>query len=65
MLEDHLYWVLVYWRWMKDENFEKGPANFFKRAPAFIRPLDHLEGARQRAAQPARARHRPAQREPR
>jgi glutathione S-transferase len=39
MLEDHLYWVLVYWRWMKDENFYKGPANFFKRAPAIIRPL--------------------------
>ncbi|HYJ40334.1 MAG TPA: glutathione S-transferase family protein [Steroidobacteraceae bacterium] len=39
MLEDHLYWVLVYWRWMKDANFEKGPANFFRRAPAFIRPL--------------------------
>jgi len=39
MLEDHLYWVLVYWRWMKDANFAKGPANFFKRAPAFIRPL--------------------------
>jgi glutathione S-transferase len=39
MLEDHLYWVLVYWRWMKDENFAKGPANFFRRAPAFIRPL--------------------------
>ncbi|HEV7609073.1 MAG TPA: glutathione S-transferase family protein [Steroidobacteraceae bacterium] len=39
MLEDHLYWVMVYWRWMKDDNFEKGPANFFKRAPALIRPL--------------------------
>ena len=39
MLEDHLYWVLVYWRWMKDGNFTKGPANFFKRAPALIRPL--------------------------
>jgi glutathione S-transferase len=39
MLEDHLYWVLVYWRWMNDANFAKGPANFFKRAPAFIRPL--------------------------
>jgi glutathione S-transferase len=39
MLEDHLYWVLVYWRWMKDDNFRKGPANFFRRAPAFIRPL--------------------------
>jgi glutathione S-transferase len=39
MLEDHVYWVLVYWRWMNDANFERGPANFFKRAPALIRPL--------------------------
>jgi glutathione S-transferase len=39
MLEDHLYWVMVYWRWMNDSNFERGPANFFKRAPAIIRPL--------------------------
>jgi len=39
MLEDHLYWVLVYWRWMNDENFDRGPANFFKRAPALIRPI--------------------------
>jgi len=39
MLEDHVYWVLVYWRWLNDENFYKGPANFFKRAPAIIRPL--------------------------
>jgi glutathione S-transferase len=39
MLEDHLYWVLVYWRWMNDANFERGPANFFKRAPAIVRPL--------------------------
>ena len=39
MLEDHLYWVLVYWRWLKDENFERGPKQFFNRAPALIRPL--------------------------
>ncbi len=39
MLEDHLYWVLVYWRWMNDANFEKGPSKFFDRAPAIIRPL--------------------------
>jgi hypothetical protein len=39
MLEDHLYWVMVYWRWMHDGNFERGPANFFKRVPAIIRPL--------------------------
>jgi len=39
MLEDHIYWVLVYWRWMKDDNFERGPANIFKRVPAIVRPL--------------------------
>jgi glutathione S-transferase len=39
MLEDHLYWAMVYWRWMNDANFERGPRNFFKRAPAPIRPL--------------------------
>lgn len=39
MLEDHVYWALVYWRWMNDANFERGPKNFFKRAPAIIRPF--------------------------
>jgi glutathione S-transferase len=39
MLEDHVYWVMVYWRWMNDANFERGPINYFKRAPAIIRPL--------------------------
>jgi glutathione S-transferase len=39
MLEDHVYWVLVYWRWMDDGNFERGPANIFKRVPALIRPF--------------------------
>ena len=39
MLEDHMYWIMVYWRWLKDENFERGPKVFFKRAPALIRPL--------------------------
>jgi len=39
MLEEQLYWVVVYWRWLNDENFEKGPKAFFQRAPAFIRPL--------------------------
>jgi len=39
MLEDHVYWVLVYWRWMKDGNFERGPANIFRRVPAIFRPL--------------------------
>jgi glutathione S-transferase len=39
MLEDHLYWLMVYWRWMVDENFDRGPRKFFDRAPALIRPL--------------------------
>jgi glutathione S-transferase len=39
MLEDHFYWLLVYWRWVNDANFERGPKQFFKRAPAIVRPL--------------------------
>lgn len=39
MCEEHLYWSTVYDRWMNDVNFNKGPAIFFERAPAFIRPL--------------------------
>jgi glutathione S-transferase len=39
MLEDHMYWIMVYWRWLKEENFARGPKSFFKRAPALIRPL--------------------------
>ncbi len=39
MGEDHLYWPMVYDRWMLDENFDKGPRHFFDDAPAPIRPL--------------------------
>lgn len=39
MLEEHLYFALVHERWMKDENFKRGPSNFFKRVPAIVRPL--------------------------
>jgi glutathione S-transferase len=39
MLEDHLYWILIYWRWLREPNFSRGPKAFFKRAPAVIRPL--------------------------
>jgi glutathione S-transferase len=39
MLEDHLYWAMIYWRWLDDANFERGPKAFFKRAPAIIRPI--------------------------
>ena len=33
MLEDHLYWAIVHARWAIDENFDKGPAQFFAGAP--------------------------------
>lgn len=39
MLEDHLYWAIVYARWMDDTNFAKGPRHFFDSAPAVIQPL--------------------------
>src|SRR4051812_9973349 len=37
MIEDHLYWCCLHMRWGIDENFERGPAHFFDRAPAAIR----------------------------
>jgi glutathione S-transferase len=39
MAEDQLYWGLVDARWMDEGNFAKGPADFFKRVPAPIRPI--------------------------
>ena len=39
MLEDHLYWAVVHFRWMKDANFSKGPRRFFDAVPAPMRPL--------------------------
>ncbi len=39
MCEEHLYFAAVYFRWMVDENFNKGPATFFNKAPALLRPL--------------------------
>jgi glutathione S-transferase len=37
MLEDHLVWAAAWFRWAIDENFVKGPAHFFDRAPEFAR----------------------------
>src|SRR5215216_2564449 len=34
MAEDNLYWTSVYFRWMIDDNFRKGPVHFFKGVPA-------------------------------
>jgi glutathione S-transferase len=39
MVEDHLYWALLDSRWNDDANFAKGPAIFFRRIPAPVRPL--------------------------
>jgi glutathione S-transferase len=39
MMEDNLYWAIVHARWKDDANFKRGPQEFFKAAPAVIRPL--------------------------
>ena len=39
MLEEQHYWAMVYWRWLDDENFAKGPKAFFQRVPAPVRPI--------------------------
>ncbi len=47
MLEEHLYWLMVYERWAIDANFRKGPALFFNAAPAPIRPFVRMLVKRQ------------------
>jgi glutathione S-transferase len=44
MLEDHLYWAVVHARWTDDENFAKGPAQFFNAAPEAIRGAIREQG---------------------
>jgi glutathione S-transferase len=39
MAEEHLYWAILDMRWMDDANFANGPALFFQRLPAPMRPL--------------------------
>ena len=39
MLEEHLFFAIVYERWKDDVNFAKGPAHFFDNVPAPIRPF--------------------------
>lgn len=34
MLEDHLYWLAAYYRWLDEANFERGPTHFFDDMPA-------------------------------
>jgi len=37
MLEDHLYWAMVWFRWIDAANFAKGPARFVDGAPEAAR----------------------------
>jgi glutathione S-transferase len=46
MLEDHLYFAILYVRWLDDENWEKGPSHFFDGAPEGL-----AAGARERVRQ--------------
>ena len=39
LCEDHLYWAIVYDRWIDDGNFAKGAARFFQAVPAPVRPI--------------------------
>jgi glutathione S-transferase len=39
MAEDNLYWTLMDARWTDDANFHKGPAHFFSKIPAPLRPI--------------------------
>lgn len=39
LCEDHLYWAIVYDRWMVDTNFDRGPRHIFNSVPLPIRAL--------------------------
>jgi glutathione S-transferase len=39
LCEDNIYWGIVRDRWMNDTNFDKGPRQYFDKAPALLRPL--------------------------
>lgn len=49
LLEDHLYWAMVWFRWIDEDNFAKGPAHFVDRAPEEVRQQlrDNLQAAKQ------------------
>jgi glutathione S-transferase len=46
MLEDHLYWAIVYFRWMDEDNFAAGPAHFFDTMPLDLREEARVEARR-------------------
>jgi glutathione S-transferase len=49
MIEDNLYWIGVYWRWMNDANFAKVADVLFKPVPWLLRkPLEAFVRSRVR-----------------
>lgn len=43
LMEDNLYWAVARVRWLDRGNFDRGPAQFFRRVPAPMRGLvEHL-----------------------
>ena len=39
MVEEHLYFLNIQFRWLDDENFKNGPSQFFAEVPSLIRPV--------------------------
>ena len=43
MMEENLYWVLAYWRWVEPQGWKVTKAEFFKPVPALLRgPISAL-----------------------
>lgn len=47
MLENHLCWIVAYFRWMVPENFAKGPSHFFDDVPGPLREAISAEVLRE------------------
>ena len=49
LLEDHLYWAMVWFRWVDPDNFARGPAHFVDRAPEEARQQlrENMQAAKQ------------------
>jgi glutathione S-transferase len=60
MLEDHLYWAIVHARWAVDENFEKGPAQFFAGMPDTVK-RERQAGVKQTLYGQGFGRHEPGE----
>lgn len=64
LLEDHLYFAMVWFRWIDPDNFARGPAHFADRAPEAERPRMRAEMQARKAAElhaQGLGRHTPAE----